>query len=551
MDSCVAVILVLCALTVPGKGDDGTSSKPRSCSDIRKFYSGKGFSLDNVPSAEISGEHLRVCPQGYTCCTTDMEDKLTMLSIREMETSIETSTHSQQTYLNSQSKALEGLVMEALNRSEGSLQESFSPGFGSLYAENTRVFSDLYRELRRYIRSPSSINLEEALNEFWSRLFERLYKAINSQYIIVEDTLECLSKKMDRLRPFGTHRHQMETAVMSTFISTRSFSQALILSGEVMRRVSQVRMTPECRRSVMKMTYCPHCRGMASAKPCPNYCLNVMKGCLANNADMDAEWNNMFNALEQVLGRLESQANVETVILSLPSRIAEAITTLVENMDTLNPKVSRACGGLKEAGTSGAGQDESKTTGKVTVAPLGNGATLGKLTADLRTWMSTAKSYWITQPAQLCGGLESFSGAVDDDKCWNGMTRGRYLPEVMGDGLYNQLNNPEVEIDITKPSIAVRRQIMYMRVMTNRITNALNGNDVEFQDTSDDVSGSGSGSCGDENCHRGPRLLAPNTEPPRVYGLPPENKKVKSTASQHLPCTALSLLSLAALLLRR
>lgn len=26
-------------------------------------------------------------------------------------------------------------------------------------------------------------------------------------------------------------------------------------------------------------------------KPCNNYCLNVMKGCLANQADLDTEWN--------------------------------------------------------------------------------------------------------------------------------------------------------------------------------------------------------------------------------------------------------------------
>lgn len=62
---------------------------------------------------------------------------------------------------------------------------------------------------------------------------------------------------------------------------------------------------------------------------------------------------------------------------------------------------------------------------------------------------------------------------------------GRYLPEVIGDGLASQINNPEVEIDITKPDMTIRQQIMQLKIMTHRLKNALNGQDVDFQDTSE------------------------------------------------------------------
>lgn len=64
-------------------------------------------------------------------------------------------------------------------------------------------------------------------------------------------------------------------------------------------------------------------------------------------------------------------------------------------------------------------------------------------------------------------------------------TRARYLPEVMGDGLASQISNPEVEIDITKPDMTIRQQIMQLKIMTHRLRNALNGQDVDFQDTSE------------------------------------------------------------------
>lgn len=55
---------------------------------------------------------------------------------------------------------------------------------------------------------------------------------------------------------------------------------------------------------------------------------------------------------------------------------------------------------------------------------------------------------------------------------------------MIGDGLASQINNPEVEIDITKPDMTIRQQIMQLKIMTNRLKNALNGQDVDFQDTS-------------------------------------------------------------------
>jgi len=48
-------VMVLVAPPPAALGDRG-AGKARSCSDIRQFYSGKGFHLDDVPESEISGE---------------------------------------------------------------------------------------------------------------------------------------------------------------------------------------------------------------------------------------------------------------------------------------------------------------------------------------------------------------------------------------------------------------------------------------------------------------------------------------------------------------
>lgn len=61
---------------------------------------------------------------------------------------------------------------------------------------------------------------------------------------------------------------------------------------------------------------------------------------------------------------------------------------------------------------------------------------------------------------------------------------------MVKEGLTNQLHNPEVDVDITRPDTLIRQQIMALRVMTNKLKNAYNGNDIYFQDSSKFVLGS-------------------------------------------------------------
>lgn len=120
----------------------------------------------------------------------------------------------------------------------------------------------------------------------------------------------------------------------------------------------------------------------------------------------------------------------------------------------------------------------------------------------------------------LCSEKLAMSSA-SDDRCWNGVAKGRYLLEVMGDGLANQINNPEVEVDVTKPDMTVRQQIMQLKIMTNRLRSAYNGNDVDFQDASDDGSGSGSGDgCADDACGRRVSKKSSSSRTTLTHALP-------------------------------
>lgn len=55
-----------------------------------------------------------------------------------------------------------------------------------------------------------------------------------------EDYLECVSKQIETLRPFGDIPRTMKLAVTRTFVAARSFVQGLVVTGDVVRKVSQV-----------------------------------------------------------------------------------------------------------------------------------------------------------------------------------------------------------------------------------------------------------------------------------------------------------------------
>ncbi|XP_066444916.1 glypican-6 [Eleutherodactylus coqui] len=495
----------------------GADVQASSCNEVRQAYSAKGLSLANVPYQEIAGEHLRVCPQEYTCCTTKMENKLSQLSKLEFENLVQETSHFVRTTFILWHKKFDEIFKSLLENAEKSLHEIFVRTYGLLYTQNSEIFQDLFTELKLYYTG-GNVNLEEMLNDFWARLLERMFQLINPQYHFSEDYLECVSKYIDKLKPFGEVPRKLKAQVTKAFVAARTFVQALTLGREVANKVSKLSPNSGCLRALLKMLYCPYCRGMPNLKPCTNYCLNVMKGCLANQADLDIEWNLFVDAMLLVADRLDGPFNIESVMDPIDVKISEAITNLQENSVQVSGKVFLGCGqpkslhstrtlrsfsvrhnlyfkpySLHEKPTTAAGtsMDRLRTIWR----------TMQYRVIEIKDRLKISKKMWSTLPHSICKEERMTVGELNQEQCWNGHSKARYLPEVMTDGLINQINNPEVDVDITRPDTFVRQQIMALRAMTNKLRNALTGNDVNFQDTSEETSGSGSGSgCTDDIC---------------------------------------------------
>ncbi|KAB1278900.1 Glypican-1, partial [Camelus dromedarius] len=187
-------------------------------------------------------EHLRICPQGYTCCTSEMEENLANRSRPSTGGCPPGQWPRLQTTLATQLRGFDDHFQRLLNDSERALQEAFPGVFGELYTQNARAFRDLCTR---------------------SCCARRL--------------LDCLGKQAEALRPFGEAPRELRLRAARAFAAL----------------APRCPWAWKCSRAVMKLVYCAHCLGVPVARPCPDYCQRT-QGLPANQADLEAEWRNLL-----------------------------------------------------------------------------------------------------------------------------------------------------------------------------------------------------------------------------------------------------------------
>ncbi|CAG5132697.1 unnamed protein product, partial [Candidula unifasciata] len=301
-----------------------------ACIEVKKAYAEKGFDENEVPITAISGMDLSICPHTETCCTRSMEDKLVSLTNKEHIRQLDEPFKLLKTNFASRTKKFDEFFTDLLDNARRDLHEMFVKTYGLLYQQNAQIFAQLFDDLRGYYKGKDK-NLVEVMENFFSKLLQRMFELINATYKFDDDYLVCVTERMNDLKPFGDVPQKLSLHVKRSFIAARTFVQGLAIGRDVVSTVMEIAPSDACVKAIVRMTYCPYCRGLTSTKPCSNYCLNTMKGCLAQHADLNDVWNAYIDALNMLAGRLEGPFNIESVVDPLDVKISEAIMNLQEN----------------------------------------------------------------------------------------------------------------------------------------------------------------------------------------------------------------------------
>ncbi|XP_067142875.1 glypican-6-like [Centruroides vittatus] len=495
----VLVFLLMCSVCSAKYINTDPSSI--ACSVVKYVYIQNGFDDEDVPQQAINGDHLTICESSMTCCTTEMEDKLTTHSQSKFNEHLKETISQVRSLFTTQTLKFDEFFKELMKTSRKDFHEMFLKTYGMLYDTNSFIFKSMFDDLEKYYIS-GSISLADALENFFQQLYKKMYQVINGQYTFGEGHLNCIADYLDEMKPFGDVPKKLTLEVKRSFTATRTFVQALAIGRDVVKNMLEVLPSDDCNRGLMRMTYCPHCRGLPELKPCANYCLNVMEGCLQQHMKLNSEWDNYIDALFLLGSRLESSFNIESVVNPINIKISDAIMNFQENGHTISQKLFEKCGKPKL---------EKRSTHELTFETLkfsykqyggvrpttAAGTSLDRLIQSIRKRFKRTKGYWSKLPQTMCNN-EQLSGSPQkrDSNCWNGFHQARYDNVTMLNGHNSSVINELIDGSNHLNSF-VNQQVLALKLITSKLKDAYNGMDVEWPDSVDSdwvYSGSGSGS---------------------------------------------------------
>ncbi|XP_028354270.1 glypican-2 isoform X2 [Physeter macrocephalus] len=445
--SLLLLLLPLCPGPGPGPGIEAKVT--RSCTETRQILGARGYSLSLLPPALISGEHLRICPQEYTCCSSEIEQKLTWETEATFRGLVEESGSFLVHTLAARHRRFDEVFREMLSSAEHSLSLLFHRSFGRLYAQHTPLFSGLFSRLRDYYER-SGEGLDDALVDFWAQLLEKMFPLLHPQYIFSPDYLFCLTRLAssadDSLKPFGDSPRRLRLQITRALVAARAFIQGLETGRDVVSETLKMPLSEGCKRAVMRLTGCPLCRGVPSLPPCRGFCLNVAHGCIGSQG-LDPDWGAYLDGLLFLAEKIQGPFSFELAAQSIGVKIAEGLMHLQENSVGLSAQVFQECGSpqpapararrapapREEVGrlwSAAAAEEERPTTAA--------GASLPRLVWELRERLGRVRGFWAGLPLTVCGDPRVAADLSQEAApCWTGAGRGRPGPawtSITGEG---------------------------------------------------------------------------------------------------------------------
>ncbi len=233
------------------------------------------------------------------------------------------------------------LIIRARNATETVLTDVYKIPPRYRYAPLESLFMDLQAYVRR-----REVNVRESVTMFFDELFPLVFHyqlEDSTRTEMSEDYRECLMEIHQQLvpRPFGEVPHQLAHQLSRSLQFPRTFIEALNLGIETINTTDHISLDTQCTRALTRLRYCGSCDNHVGARPCRNFCYNVMRGCLATVTEIDRHWNEYVDAIKALTTQHTRDVyDAESILHDLSRRISEAILHAMENGHKFYPKVS-------------------------------------------------------------------------------------------------------------------------------------------------------------------------------------------------------------------
>ncbi|NXK12228.1 GPC5 protein, partial [Herpetotheres cachinnans] len=296
----------------------------------------------------------------------------------------------------------------------------FCNAYRNMAAEATTRVQEFFTDVGLFIFG-TDVSTEEFVNRFFDTLFPVVYNHVINPGLtdISLEYAECLRMARRGIRPFGNVPKKAIGQMGRSLLPSRTFLQALNLGIEVINTTDHLHFSKDCSRALLRMQYCPHCQGLTLSKPCMGYCLNVIRGCLANMAEVDLHWRVYIQSLEELSSAMSGTYDIEHVLLNFHSLVNDALVQARINGPELSEQVNNVCGPpvRKPAQSPGCSFDQNKDNQGLKMFSRDSEETLTNRRKEFISHLRLYRAFYGGLADQLCGNELA---AADGLPCWNG-----------------------------------------------------------------------------------------------------------------------------------
>ncbi|XP_072516650.1 glypican-5b [Salminus brasiliensis] len=469
-----------------------------SCHEVKTAFQLRQVGpLRWVPETAAPDAELQICKrQGPTCCTRKMEESYHAAARRDTLQNILSYSFELKYLILGHMSDFQDTFHSLLSFTLNHTLSLFDLAYEPIARESRPLVSTLFSDLALYLHGDAGISVEHSVHRFYDDLFPLVYHYLvnpglrSSSSSWSSEGAECLRATRPDVNPFGPYPQALAQDLGRALAGGRMLTQALMAGAEVLNATESAGMAKECGRALVRMHYCPHCRGLTLIRPCGGLCLNVMRGCLAGLAELQAPWSRYVGLLERLSGVLAGGHELELALLGIRERINDAILSAQLHGPHLSAVVDKVCGPLTQSASSTResvtaesptasvqpitelltsspspssdtqDQEHSRVTLKKRSLPLkpsknDKPRSLKKISKEFMGYIQRYKSFFSTLPEMLCEG----ETVVDDYTCWNGEdVVESYTGRVVGNGLQAQRHNPEIKVRGVDPILVEAKE---------------------------------------------------------------------------------------------
>lgn len=131
----------------------------------------------------------------------------------------------------------------------------------SMAAEAAGPVRELFTAIGLFLMG-SELNIDESVQQFFDALFPLVYGRLVDPALgdLSAGFAECVRSSRREARPFGATPGILTEQIVQSGVTGKLFLQALHLGIEVINTTDHLQMSRECKRTLLKMHYCPFCQ---------------------------------------------------------------------------------------------------------------------------------------------------------------------------------------------------------------------------------------------------------------------------------------------------